>query len=109
MEEIATCLPLALALALLHQRVPPANHITVTIAQLVPGPVIIGPQSLPAIRQRCILATLMGHATQLTAARNAITVQTTSFHCVPPPPSRRLVLAAVVSTTRCFTSSSQSP
>ena len=97
-------LPLALALALLHQRVPPANHITVTIAQLVPGPVIIGPQTLPAIRQRRILATLMGHATQLTAARHAIP---TSFHGAPPPPPRRRIDRAL--TTRGFTSSSRSP
>ena len=103
-EEIAPRLPL------LHQRVPPANHITVTTAQLVPGLVIIGPQALTAIRQRYILATLLEHATQLTTARHAIP---TSFHRVPPTPSRGLImthaLMADAVSTRLFTSSSQSP
>ena len=111
MEDLAPLprlsLALPLALALLHQRVPPAKGITVSIARIVPGSVITGPQVLLAIRQRFILATLMDNATQLTAARHAIP---TSFQRVPPPPSRRLIgFALTTVSTLCFTPPLQSP
>jgi hypothetical protein len=104
---VGTVIVFALPL-LPHQRVPPAKRITVSTAQNVPVPVIIGPQALLAIRQRFILATLSENATQLTAARHAIP---TSFHGVAPPLSRRLIIRAGTTPmlTLRFTPPLQSP
>jgi hypothetical protein len=65
----------------------------------------IGPQALPAIRQRFIPATLSGNATRLTTVHPAIPMY---FHHVPPT-SRRRVIGRAAFLQQGFTAVLQSP